>query len=106
MDIDKLIIRPVVKEKILEEIKYYHDIDEELSKRFFNEIDVCLGYIENNPYLFQKRYGEIRVCFTKVFPFGIYYVIKETPKLKKKRIYVINLLHTSKKTRYKNTNRI
>lgn len=100
MDIDKLIIRPNARIKLLKEIDYYHNIDEELSKRFFNEIDTCFGYIQNNPLLFQKRYKDIRVCFTKTFPYGIYYVIKETPKLKKKRIYIINILHTSRKVKY------
>lgn len=101
MAFDKLIIRSNAKAKLIKEIDYYNHIDEELAKRFFNEIDTCIGYIKENPLLFQKRYGNIRVCFTKTFPYGIYYVIKETPKLKKKRIYIINILHTSRKVKHK-----
>lgn len=51
--------------------------------------------------MFTKRYREIRVCFTKVFPYGIYYVIKVTPKRKTTTITVINILHTSRKVKYK-----
>lgn len=101
MDIDKLIIRHNAKIKLLQALEYYNEIDEILAERFFAEISACLDYIRENPLLFQKRYGEIRFCLAKVFPYAIYYVIKETPKLKKKRIYVINILHTSRKVLYK-----
>ena len=77
-------------------LDYYTDIDEKLANRFFQEIDKCFEY-----YMFTKRYREIRVCFTKVFPYGIYYVIKVTPKRKTTTITVINILHTSRKVRYK-----
>ncbi|GJH40190.1 hypothetical protein RCZ04_07400 [Capnocytophaga sp. HP1101] len=82
-------------------LDYYTDIDEKLANRFFQEIDKCFEYIKDYPYMFAKRYREIRVCFTKVFPYGIYYVIKITPKRKRTTITVINILHTSRKVRYK-----
>ena len=82
-------------------LDYYTDIDEKLANRFFQEIDKCFEYIKDYPYMFTKRYREIRVCFTKVFPYGIYYVIKVTPKRKTTTITVINILDTSRKVRYK-----
>ena len=82
-------------------LDYYTDIDEKLANRFFQEVDKCFEYIKDYPYMFTKRYRGIRVCFTKVFPYGIYYVIKVTPKRKTTTITVINILHTSRKVRYK-----
>ncbi len=51
--------------------------------------------------MFTKKYKEIRVCFTKVFPYGIYYIVRVTPIRKKITITIINILHTSRKVRYK-----
>ncbi|MRI64596.1 type II toxin-antitoxin system RelE/ParE family toxin [Ornithobacterium rhinotracheale] len=101
MEFDKLIVRPNAKKHLSEIFEYYKDIDEELAQRFFKEVISCLEYIEQNPLFFQKRYQEIRICFTNVFPYGIYYCIKETPKLKKKRIYVLSILHTKRRIKYK-----
>lgn len=101
MAIDKMLIRTNAKKNLFEALEFYNEIDQKLGKQLKNEIMGCLEYIYENPYMFQKRYKDIRVCFTRVFSYGIYYIVKTTPKTQKERVYVINILHTSKKSRYK-----
>ena len=73
---DTFKISKKAEENLLKILDYYTDIDETLAKRFFEEISKCFEYIRDNPYLFAKRYKEIRVCFTKVFPYGIFYIVR------------------------------
>ena len=101
MAIDKMLIRTNAKKGLFEALEYYNQIDQKLGEKLKNEIMGCLEYIYENPYMFQKRYKDIRVCFTKVFPYGIYYVVRTTPKTQKERVYILNILHTSRKPRYK-----
>ena len=58
---DTFKISKKAEENLLKILDYYTDIDETLAKRFFEEI---------------------RVCFTKVFPYGIFYIVRITPKRK------------------------
>nr|WP_012552603.1 type II toxin-antitoxin system RelE/ParE family toxin [Capnocytophaga canimorsus]ACI15355.1 hypothetical protein [Capnocytophaga canimorsus] len=101
MAIDKMYIRTNAKKSLFEALEYYREIDQKLGIQLKNEIMGCLGYIYENPYMFQKRYKDIRVCFTKIFPYAIYYIVKTTPKTQKERVYILNILHTSRKSRYK-----
>jgi len=98
---DTFKISKKAEENLLKILDYYTDIDETLAKRFFEEISKCFEYIRDNPYLFAKRYKEIRVCFTKVFPYGIFYIVRITPKRKITAMTIINILHTSRRVRYK-----
>ena len=102
MAIDKLILRPNAKLRFLEVLAFYTDIDENLGRRFNEQVEKCLNYIKDNPYLFRKCYGEIRVCYTTTFPYAIFYIVKFTPRTLKERVYVINILHTKRKIRYRN----
>lgn len=97
----KLILRSKFKKNFLEAISFYNQIDTEIGKSFKEQVGKCILYIEQNPYMFQKKYGEIRAVFTKIFPYAIYYVIKETQKSEIENVYIINILHTSRKVNYK-----
>ena len=98
---DTFKISKKAEENLLKILHYYTDIDETLAKRFFEEISKCFEYIRDIPYLFAKRYKEIRLCFTKVFPDGIFYIVRITPKRKITAITIINILPTSRRVRYK-----
>ncbi|WP_314269920.1 type II toxin-antitoxin system RelE/ParE family toxin [Capnocytophaga sputigena] len=101
MAFDTFKVAKRAEENLSKIFDYYTNIDDKLAKQFFQEIDKCFEYIKDFPYMFTKKYKEIRVCFTKVFPYGIYYIVRVTPIRKKITITIINILHTSRKVRYK-----
>ncbi|MDO5970033.1 type II toxin-antitoxin system RelE/ParE family toxin [Flavivirga aquimarina] len=61
-----------------------------LSKKFQKDIKRGIDYISKQPETLQKRYGNVHIYFTNVFPFGIHYIID------KNTIKVIAVFHTSK----------
>lgn len=83
-----LIVKPKAEKDIRVAIDWYKEQIEILSAKLLNEIDESLVKIEKNPEHYQKRYNEIRIVFTKKFPYGIYYAIEENT------IYVHAVLHT------------
>ncbi|WP_044400955.1 type II toxin-antitoxin system RelE/ParE family toxin [Lacinutrix sp. Hel_I_90] len=54
---------------------YYFEVSIELQKKFDNEIVETIERIEFSPQHFQKRYRNIKIIFTKSFPFGIHYLV-------------------------------
>ncbi|MFK7832418.1 MAG: type II toxin-antitoxin system RelE/ParE family toxin [Winogradskyella sp.] len=66
---------------------YYSVISSGLLKRFDIEISENIERIAINPQHFQKRYRNIKIVFTKTFPFGIHYLVD------KKTVYVQRILH-------------
>ena len=83
-----LIIKPKAQQDIRKAIEWYREQNKKLPEQLLSKIDDCLEKIENNPEYFQKRYKEIRIAFTKKFPYAIYYTIDEN------KIYVHAFLHT------------
>jgi len=51
-----------------ETLEHYLSIRTDLAAEFVSRFDESLVRIEQNPLLFQKRYREIRIAFTKQFP--------------------------------------
>ncbi|AQX05805.1 plasmid stabilization system protein [Elizabethkingia meningoseptica] len=89
MNIDySLIIKPRAQQDIREAMDWYREQREDLPEKLFSKIEDCLEKIEKKPEYFQKRYREIRIVFTKRFPYGIYYTIEEN------MIFVHAVLHT------------
>lgn len=62
-----------------------------LEKVFLKQIRFAILMIQENPFISQKRYGDIRIVFIKVFPFGIHYTIID----KTKEVYILGIFHTS-----------
>lgn len=62
-----------------------------LEKRFSSEVKSAIIQLSEDPYLFEKKYKEVRVVFTKVFPFGVHFYLNES----KKTITVLGVFHTS-----------
>ncbi len=89
----KLIIKPAAEDEILEAIQWYDQQREGLSLELLQSIDDVLERIKKNPEYFQERYREIRIVFTKRFPYGIHYTVE------KDTIHVHAVLHTKRKPR-------
>lgn len=56
--------------------KYYSEISSDLLKKFDNEIITTIERLEVNTEHFQKHYRNIKIVFTKTFPFGIHYLVE------------------------------
>lgn len=82
-----LIVKPQAEIDLDEALEWYHDQNENLSLKFISAIEKALEKIQSNPENYQKRYNEIRIIFTKAFPYGIYYTIEENT------IFVHAILH-------------
>lgn len=83
-----LIVKPKAQQDIKKAIEWYKEQSENLPKKLLNKIDESLEKIEKTPEHYQKRYNEIRIVFTKKFPYGIYYTLEENT------IFVHAVLHT------------
>lgn len=53
---------------------------ENLGFEVFEEIDIFINILQDNPFLYQKRFEQVRVIFTKRFHFGIHYMLNEEKK--------------------------
>lgn len=66
---------------------YYSKISEVLLKQLDNAIIECIDRLKKNPENFQKRYRNIKIVFTKTFPYGIHYLVEN------KTVYIQRILH-------------
>lgn len=55
---------------------YYLAVSTELSTKFQIDVIETVDRITMNPGHFQQRYRHIRIVFTKVFPFGVHYLVE------------------------------
>lgn len=84
--------------KILEESKqdikeialWYAGKQSNLGKKFTNAIKKEVSIIHKNPLLYQIRYDDVRIAYTKIFPYSIHYTIYETA------IIIKAVYHTSR----------
>ena len=83
-------IRITAKDDIQQIVDYYDEINKNISDVFLEELFTNLDHIRSNPFAFQKKYKNIRVCYLKSFSFGIHYRVIE------KVIEVLAVLHTSR----------
>jgi plasmid stabilization system protein ParE len=91
----KVIYHTDAEQDIRNAKKYYKEKLNCLEKRFALAVKETLVYIADNPYLFEVKYKNTRVAFTKVFSFGIHYIFDENTK----NIQILAVLHTSKNIR-------
>ncbi len=89
----KLFIKPKAEAEMIEAIEWYLNKDPNLGRRFAEVIKNSLHQIQEDPEHFQKKYRNIRINYTKIFSYGIHYIIE------KKTIFVLAILHTSRKPR-------
>lgn len=57
-------------------VTYYDDINKLITDKFLKEFNSELDRIESNPFLFQTRYNDVRICFLKIFPIGIHFIVE------------------------------
>ena len=65
----------------------YEELRPGLGDELFGEVYTSMLKLQENPFLFQKRYGEFRIVITKRFCYKIVYRIDEA------MIYVIAVRH-------------
>jgi plasmid stabilization system protein ParE len=70
--------------------KWYKNQQIGLEKRFAIAVKETINYIVKNPLLFEIKYKNSRIAFTKVFPFGVHYHFDNN------KITILTILHTSK----------
>lgn len=83
-----LIVKPKAERDIQKSVEWYREQSGNLAEKFLDKIGESLDKISKNPEHYQKRYNEIRIIFTKKFPYGIYYTVEG------KTIFVHAVLHT------------
>lgn len=84
----KLILKPEAEKDIRKAMAWYNEQNKNLPDILLNIIDESLEKIKEFPEHYQKRYNDIRIVFTKKFPYGIYYTLEENT------IFVHAVLHT------------
>lgn len=72
---------------LLESRDYYSRLSKSVLSRFDNAIIEVIQRLEKNPQHFQKRYRNIKVVFTKKFPYSIHYIEEH------KTVYIQRILH-------------
>lgn len=85
----RISFHPSAQQEWLNVIDWYNTKKKGLGFEVFEEIDVFLKIIKENPYLYQERFDTVRVIFTKRFHFGIHYILNE----KRKEIFVVAILN-------------
>ncbi|TVQ97843.1 MAG: type II toxin-antitoxin system RelE/ParE family toxin [Spirochaetaceae bacterium] len=65
----------------------YEQLRQGLGDRLFDDIYATMLSLQENPFLFQKRYGEFRIVITKRFRYKIVYRIHD------ETVYVIAVRH-------------
>lgn len=67
--------------------KYYLAVSKNLNTKFNLEISDAIDRITINHEHFQKRYRNIKIIFTKTFPFGIHYIVEGNT------VYIQRIMH-------------
>lgn len=80
-----------VKKDISEAKNWYQSRRKGLEKRFASEVKSSIIHLSEDPYLFEKRYKDVRIIFTRVFPFGVHFHLNESTKT----ITILGVFHTS-----------
>lgn len=80
-----------VKNDVLQAKEFYKDKRNGLEKKFTNEVKAVITHIIKNPFQFQKKYKNVRIAFTKVFPFAVFYHFNK----KTNTITILGVFHTS-----------
>jgi len=88
----KILISGYAKTDLSDISKWYERQQKGLGKRFLHEIRETFEIICTNPTSFQIRYDEYRICFTKIFPYGIHYKYVAN----KNEIHIKAVFHTAR----------
>ena len=72
----KVIIKPGAELDIKDALEWYEEEKEALALDFIQRLDDELDRISKNPEHFQRRYRNIKIVFTRRFPYGIHYTLE------------------------------
>ncbi|WP_461533980.1 type II toxin-antitoxin system RelE/ParE family toxin [Sinomicrobium sp.] len=70
---------------------WYKNQRDGLETRFSKEVKSTIQQIISDPFIFQKKYKEVRIAYTKIFPFGIHFRVNDVHK----EIIILGVFHTS-----------
>lgn len=88
--------KPEANQDIYEASQWYEEQKPGLGYDFIDDIEEILSYLESNPAIFQKKYGEIREAPLKKFSYVILYQIETA-----KTVIVFAVFHTSQNPKKK-----
>ena len=83
-------ILPESKQDIKEIALWYGGKQSNLGKKFINAIKKEVVIIHKNPLLCQIRYDNVRIAYTKTYPYSIHYTIYDNT------IVIKAVYHTSR----------
>ncbi len=86
-----VVYHPKVEDDVTKAKDWYRSKKSGLDRLFSKEVKEAIFQIINEPLLFQKRHKNVRVAFTRIFPFGVHYVYQEELGL----VTIIGIYHTS-----------
>ncbi len=84
-----LVVRTNAELDIFEKIKFWEGKREGLGTEFLDAVEQAINSIQSNPQMFQIKYRDLRVAYTKPFSYGVHYNIEGDI------IYVHAVMHTS-----------
>lgn len=87
----QLIIKPQAEADISDAVQFLEREQMGLGINLLDVLDEVFQLLASNPYLFQIKYGEIRVAYAFPFSYGIHYSIEGDS------VYVHALLHFKRK---------
>lgn len=86
----KVLLRTEAESDLIDAAKYYEEKLEGLGTEFVSSVETTLQSISHQPESYPIVYRNIRRALIRKFPFGIFYIIKES------RIVVLAVFHFSR----------
>jgi toxin ParE1/3/4 len=81
-------------EEYTEALRYYQEIDPQLGKRFFDEIESLISDIRRAPMRFRIYDGKTRRHFSRIFPYAVIYL--DQPD----RVVVVSVMNMQREPGY------
>ncbi len=86
----KVVLKTLAEQDVTEAVEWYFTHAPNLTGQFVEKIEEALKFLQKNPEQYQRRYNEVRVMFTLIFPYGIFYTIES------RTVFVHAVLHTKR----------
>ncbi len=70
-----VIIKESAKEGVIEAVAYYEKQQEQLGLRFLDRWEACIEALQQEPFIYQKKYKNFRQVLIKPFPYHLIYEV-------------------------------
>lgn len=80
-------IKESAKEDIIEAFLFYENIQTDLGKKLLDYLEKCLESLQNEPYIYQKKYKDFRQVLVKPFPYHVIYEVENSIIIVYKFVY-------------------